>query len=287
MKRLIHFPHLMCIVFLFCTLTVLPASAMKIKATTTGSYCADFSTIASPDSLTALSMFADGKALIKVYYNATGVMIQLVSADALTQKNWLFNGLTVFVDPMGKGKKRYSLAFPSIRMMRHAAMSLNDPNQAQSGNMDSTQENNQPPQGAANHEFGTLIQQFDETGATLNIDGVSSFAGTSLAKVSVAANHLLCYRVILPYSLFNIPDLSPQFISVGILSEFVLPQRNDGSNNDMEEGRGEGGRRGGGMRGGGMRGGIGGMSRFNGGMTGFGDLQKTIEGWIQVTVENK
>jgi hypothetical protein len=268
---------------------------MKIKATTTGSYCTDFSTIASPDSLTALSMFADGKALIKVYYNVTGVMIQLVSADALTQKKWLFNGLTVFVDPMGKGKKRYSLAFPSIRMMRHTAMTLsdqngNDPNQAQSGNMDSTQDNNQPPQGVASPEFGTLIQQFDENGATLNIDGVSSFAGTSLAKVSVAANHLLCYNVILPYSLFNIPNLSPQFISVGILSEFVLPQRNGGSNNDMAEGYGEGGHRGGGMRGGGMggmRGGMGGMSRYNGGMMGSDELQKTIEGWIQVTVENK
>jgi hypothetical protein len=41
------------------------------------------------------------------------------------------------------------------------------------------------------------------------------------------------------------------------------------------------------MRGGGMGGMRGGMSRYNGGMTGFGDLQKTIEGWIQVTVENK
>jgi hypothetical protein len=290
MKQVIHFPHLTCIVFLFCTLSVLPASAMKIKATTTGSYCADFSTIAPPDSLTALSIFADRKALIKVYCNATGVMIQLVSADELTQRQWLFNGLTVFVDPMGKGKKRYSLVFPSVRTMRHAAMSLSDQNgndsgQTQPANIDSSQANNQPPQGITNQELRKLIQQFDENGATLNIDAVSSFAGTSLAKVTVAANHQLCYNVILPYALFNIPNLSPQFISVGVLSEFVLPQRNGGTNNDT--GESEGGHRGGGMRGGGMGGMRGGMSRYNGGMTGFGDLQKTIEGWIQVTVENK
>jgi hypothetical protein len=149
-----------------------------------------------------------------------------------------------------------------------------------------------------------IVQKINLHGAMLDIDGDTLFAGTSLAKVSLIDNQRICYTIKLPYSIFHKKDLKPENVSVGILSEFSLPQiSNGGPGGGMGGPGGDMGGPGGGMGGpggdmGGPGGGMGGPGDDMGGPGGMSStkgnsqnrssqMQQPIKGWIQISVAHQ
>jgi hypothetical protein len=285
MKNVHYVRRIISIVVMLYALSAFTVSAKQIKELATSTYCSDLTDTITPDSVAikSFSAFADGKALIKVYTNDSELKVQLIAADEMTQQTWLFNGLTVYVDPTGKGSDKYAMTFPSAMSLGHPKMLPDNQNQEQQPgaappNSDdlSSPEPNQGQQPNRRPDISLIIQKMNLKGAALDIDGDTLFAGTSLAKVSLIDNQRLCYTIKLPYSIFNKKNLNPENISVGILSEFSLPKGNMG---------GPGGGMGG--PGGGM-GGPGGMpSMQRNSQNRFSHMQQPIKGWIQISVAHQ
>jgi hypothetical protein len=297
-------------------LTAGTVSAKKIQQSVRSTFCPDLSTIGIPDSVQIFTPFAEGKALIRVYSNDAGIRVQLVAADDATQQKWLFNGLTVYIDPTGKGKDKYAMIFPSAMSLgrQSGGLSMGDglqpPPPETGGEQDlsgsparpDTLRGPHPPR--PGHDVSAVVQKMNLKGATLDIDGDTRFAGTSIARVTLTPDRRMCYNVTMPYEIFEIKNLKPDAVSVGILSEFVLPQGMSGSGGGMDGGPGGGGMGGpgggmggpgGGGPGGGMGGGPGGGMGHRGGGMGFGssgqsgptvsaDLKRPVKGWIQVII---
>ena len=307
-----------------CLLSVLPVTAKKKIAVTGSTLCSDLTAVNTPDSaaLSMFSIFADGKALVKVYNNPDGIKIQLVAADELTQQKWFFNGLTVYIDPTGKEKDKYAIIFPSAISSQQQGQQpgtdmqrreqgdapqpgmMPDPQQDQAQSQDTARRAGPPNfKGVPRQPDPTrIVQQMNMKGAMFDVDGDSRFAGISLAKLTVTDKKQICYNITLPYAIFEIKNLSPEFMGIGILSEYVQQQ--------MPEGPGGGGGMGGpgggmGGPGGGMGGPGGGMGGPGGGMGGPGggmmsdqsssrksssdtrssEMKKPVKGWIQAKLE--
>ena len=315
MKKVHYVQRIISIVAMLYLLSAFTVSAKKMKSCTTSMYCSDLTDTIAPVNMVikSFSTFADGKALIKVYTNDSGLKIQLIAADEKTQQTWLFNGLIVYVDPTGKSSDKYSMTFPSFMSLGHPKMLPVNQNQEQQPNAtsqdptsgDLSSSDTYPSQHADNHpDISLIVQKMNLKGATLNIDGNTIFAGTSLAKVSLIADQRICYTIKLPYSIFNKKNLKPENISVGILSEFSFPKRSTESAGGEMGGRegGMGAPNGMGGPGNGM-GGPGGrmespegnMGGLNGGMSSmqsdnhnrFSQMQQPIKGWIQVSVAHQ
>lgn len=269
----------------------------KIKLVTQSQYCADFATVAAPDSSTILSSFADDKALVRIFNNPTGFYIQLIAADDQTQQKLLFNGLTVYIDPTGKGKDKYAVIFPSMMSLRqkNGQGDMTPPERQQSDQQEANQGGDQnQPKGSRRPDPAKMVQQINLQGATFDIDGDSRAVGIEWVKLTITPNHQICYNIKLPYSVFSLKNPPLEFLSIGLLSEFSLPQ-------GMQSGSGGGmGGPGGGMGGpgGGMGGPGGGMGGPGGGMGGpgmgqssdksksmFADMGKPVKGWIQVKLD--
>ncbi|MDP4202061.1 MAG: hypothetical protein Q8861_05155 [Bacteroidota bacterium] len=290
---------LACIAFAGCLSVSVYA---KAKLVTQSQYCADFASVTPPDSSAMFSSFADGKVLIRAFNNPTGFYIQLVAADEQTQQKLLVNGMTVYVDPTGKEKDKYAVIFPSMMSLRQ-----------QMGQTGMNQEETRPQLQDAGQEQGTqnqlsprrpdpskMVQQINLKGATFDIDGDSRAVGIEWVKLTITPNQKICYNIKLPYSVFNLKNSSPEFLSIGLLSEFSLPQ-------GMQSGGGMGGPGGGiGGPGGGMGGPGGGMGGPGGGMGGpgggmgapggmgqssgnarsmFAEMGKPVKGWIQTKLD--
>jgi uncharacterized membrane protein YgcG len=293
MKNVHYVQRTFSIVVMLYALSAFTVSAKKIKSFATSTYCSDLTDTITPDSVAVKSFtaFADEKALIKVYTNDSELKIQLIAADEKTQQTWLFNGLTVYVDPIGKGSDKYAMIFPSVMSLGRPKMLPDNheqqPNAATqdptSGDL-SSQGSDQGQQANHHPDISLIVQKMNLKGAMLDIDGDTIFAGTSLAKVSLIANQKIYYTIKLPYSIFKKKNLKPENISVGLLSEFSFPQRLTGGSGDM--GGGPGGGMGG--PGGGMGGPGGGMSIKQGDSHNFfSQMQQPIKGWIQVSVTHQ
>jgi hypothetical protein len=274
----------------------------KIKLETPSQFCSDFGTIATPDSATALASFADDKLLIRAFNNPTGFYLQLVAANDPTQQKLLSNGLTVYIDPTGKGKDRYAVIFPSAMSLRQqngqgGFMPPRDQQQMQPGQ---EQEGQNKPRRSRRPDPTQQIQQINLKGALFDIDGDSRAVGIEWVKLTVTPNQKICYNIKLPYSVFNLNKILPKQLSIGVLSEFSLPQGMQGSamggpGGGMGGPGGGMGGPGGGMGGpgGGMGGPDGGMGGPGGGMrpnssgskSGYSDMSKPIKGWIQLILE--
>ncbi len=260
----------------------------KPKLITQSKYCADFATVAIPDSSTMLTSFADGQALIRAFNNPTGFYLQIEAADESTQQKLLFNGLTVYIDPNGKGKDKYAVIFPAMMSLRQ---------QMGPGGMNLGGE--QPPafqdqggqsqKGPRRPDASQLVQQINLKGATFDIDGDSRAVGIEWVKLSITSNQKICYNIKLPYSIFNLKNGPSAFLSIGLLSEFTLPQGMQGNSGGMGGPGGGMGGPGGGMGGpgGGMGGPGGGMGmRSNNARSSFTNMGKPVKGWIQIELEN-
>ena len=298
---------LACIAFAGCLSVSVYA---KTKLVTQSQYCADFASVTPPDSSTMFSSFADGKVLIRAFNNPTGFYIQLLAADEQTQQKLLVNGLTVYVDPTGKEKDKYAVIFPSMMSLRQ-----------QMGQTGMNQEEARPQMQDANQEQGTqsqrrdprrpdpskMVQQINLKGATFDIDGDSRAVGIEWVKLTITPNQKICYNIKLPYSVFNLKNSSPELLSIGLLSEFSLPQGMPSGGGMGGPGGGMGGPGGGmGGPGGGMGGPGGGMGGPGGGMGGpgggmgapggmgqssgnarsmFAEMGKPVKGWIQTKLD--
>ncbi|MBB3186379.1 hypothetical protein [Microbacter margulisiae] len=296
MKKVSYFQRTCMLVVMLTTLSVFTLSAKKVKLSATSTFYSDLSNVPTPDStLAGFTTFADGKALIKVFTNDTGLNIQLTAKDETTQQKWLFNGLTIYVDPTGKGSDKYAMVFPSL-------MSLGRPDmmrQSQQTDNPTPQTGQRPPfQGP---DMQMMAQRINSTGATFDVNGDTIFAGPSLAEVTLINPHQLCYNIKLPYSIFHKQNLNPEHLSIGIVSEFKFPQRQGDNRGNMGGPGGGMGGPGGDMGGPGMggpgmgpggMGGPGGMNGFGPGMSGgqrnksdrFSDMQQPVKGWIEITV---
>ena len=293
MKNIHYFRCIISLVVMLYALSTFTASAKKIKPFTTSTYCPDLTDTITPDSVAikSFSAFADEKALIKVYTNDSGLKIQLIAADGLTQQTWLFNGLTVYVDPTGKGSDKYAMIFPSAMSLGRPKMLPDNQNQEQQPGIPPSSNSNDLSSSEINHgqqpnrhpDISLIVQKINLHGAMLDIDGDTLFAGTSLAKVSLIDNQRICYTIKLPYSIFHKKDLIPGNISVGILSEFSLPQRsNEGPGGGMGGPGGDMGGPGDDM------GGPGGMSSTKGNSQNRSpQMQQPIKGWIQIAVAHQ
>ena len=300
----------------------------KPKVVTVSTYNADLNAIGTPDSLMSLASFADGKVWIKVYHNADGVKIQLIANDEMTQQKLLMNGLTVYIDPTGKEKDKYAVIFPSAMSLMKQRMQAGGlmqppgqggepmpgmiPGQGQAPGLDGTQGQpnaNQDPRRRKPDPSG-IAQQMNMKGAMFDVDGDSRFAGISLAKLTITDTKQICYNITLPYSIFEIKNLAPAFVGIGVLSEYVqmqMPEGAPGGGMGGPPGGGMGGSPGGGMgggsggMGGGPGGGMGGPGGGMGGPPGGGmggasrqggskdstssEMKKAVKGWIQAKLE--
>jgi hypothetical protein len=292
---------LTCIAFA-CCLSV--STYAKTKLVAQSQFCADFTTVTPPDSSTIFSSFADGKILIRAFNNPNGFFIQLVAADEQTQQKLLFNGMTVYVDPTGKEKDKYAVIFPSMMSLRQQSGQTGmNQEEARSQLQDANQ-----GQGAQNQQRGPkrpdpskMVQQINLKGATFDIDGDSRAVGIEWVKLSITPNQKICYNIKLPYSVFNLKNSSPEFVSIGLISEFSLPQGMQSGGSMGGPGGGMGGPGGGmGGPGGGMGGPGGGMGGPGGGMGGpgggmgqssgnarsmFAEMGKPVKGWIQTKLD--
>jgi hypothetical protein len=278
----------------------------KSKLITQSQYCTDFATVTMPDSATMLTSFADGQALIRAFNNPTGFYLQIEAADESAQQKLLFNGLTVYIDPSGKGKDKYAVILPVMMSLRQqmGKGGMNQGGMNQGGEQptafqDQAQgQRDQNQKGPRRLDFSQLVQQINLKGAIFDIDGDSRAVGIEWVKLTITPNQKICYNIKLPYSVFNLKNGPSAFLSIGLLSEFTLPQGmqgNGGNSNGFGgggmggPGGGMGGPGGGGMGGpgGGGMGGPGGMEMGSNNVrstsTGMG---KTIKGWIQVQLEN-
>ncbi|MBP1640401.1 MAG: hypothetical protein H6Q17_1984 [Bacteroidetes bacterium] len=306
MKTKHHLQKLACIA-LACSFPLFAHA--KIKLETQSQFCPDFTTVATPDSSTLFMSFANDKMLIRAFNNATGFYIQLVATDDPTQQKLLFNGLTVYIDPTGKGKDRYAVIFPSLMSLRQQSgpggltPSMDQP-QIQPNQGGQGQDDQNQSRGPRRPDPTQQVQQINLKGALFDIDGDSRAVGIEWVKLTTTSNHKICYNIKLPYSIFNLKNSATGLLSIGLLSEFSLPQgMQSGSGGGMGGPGGGMGGPGGGMGGpgGGMGGPGGGMGGPGGGMGGLGggmdqstsgskstssEMGKPIKGWIQVKLES-
>lgn len=302
MKTRLFLPSMACL--LTACLLSMSANA-KSKVMGQSQFCNDFATVALPDSATIFTSFADDKVLIRVFNNPTGFYLQLVAVDETTQQKLLFNGLTVYVDPTGKGKDKFAVIFPSMMSARQQGQ-LGGNNQDQpsmSPEQSNQDDGNQGRQRGQRHPDPLqMVQQINLKGATFDIDGDSRAIGIEWAKLSVTPDRRICYNIKLPYNLFAIKNLTPSLLSIGLLSEFTMPQSMQGGGGgmggpggDMGGPGGMGGHGGMGGPGGGMGGPGGGMGGPGGGMGQGSDnfrsrmteMSKPVKGWILVQLDTQ
>ncbi|MTK53136.1 hypothetical protein [Paludibacter sp.] len=300
MNKTHYFRTLICIIVAGC----LSVSAYaKTKLVAQSQYCADFASVTPPDSSTMFASFADGKVLIRAFNNPTGFFIQLVAADEQTQQKLLFNGMTVYVDPTGKEKDKYAVIFPSMMSLRQqtgqAGMNQEE-TRPQPQDAGQEQGNQSQQRGPRRPDPSKMAQQINLKGATFDIDGDSRAVGIEWVKLTITPNQKICYNIKLPYSVFNLKNSSSEFLSIGLLSEFSLPQGMQSGGGMGGPGGGMGGPGGGmGGPGGGMGGPGGGMGGPGGGMGGpggmgqnsgnarsmFAEMGKPVKGWIQTKLD--
>jgi len=293
--------HLITLTFIVLACHCTLFTQAKIKLATRSQFCADFSTIATPDSSTALTLFADDNVLIRSFNNSTGFYLQLIAANDPSQQKLLTNGLTVYIDPTGKRKDRYAIIFPSLMSVRQqnvqsGFMPPRDQQQTQP-NQEQEQEEQIRPGNPRHPDLTQQVQQINLKGTLFDIDGDSRAVGIEWVKLTITSNQKICYNIRLPYSVFNLNNILPKQLSIGLLSEFSLPQGMQGAALDDRMGG-----PGGGMGGpdGGMGGPGGGMGNPSEGMgdpgsrmrpnssgskSGYSVTSKPVKGWIQLILE--
>jgi hypothetical protein len=316
-----HFLQMMMCMIVSCLLAVSSVEA-KSKIITQSRFCADFATIAIPDSSTVFTAFADEKALVRVFNNPTGFYIQLMAADEATQQRLLFNGLTVYIDPLGKEKDKYAVTFPSLSALRQkneSGLKSNMEDQAMpappdqnKNQMDSSNWKRPQPGGTRRPDPTKIVQQINLKGAIFDIDGDTRAVGIEWVKLTVTPDGRICYNIKLPYKLFSLKNNTlPEALGIGLLSEAAQQQGPMGSGGMSggpgggmgggpgggmgggpgggmgggPGGGGMGGGPGGGGMGGGPGGGMGGSDQQSGSNSRSSEMNKTLKGWIHVTLD--
>ena len=133
----------------------------------------------------------DGNCLLKMNYNESGVFIQLLVMDKMTQMRFINEGISIYLDLNGKQKKNHYVSFPTVKREKKKQ----DNNYA-----DKELEGNRQMSGEPHFDIKSVLFGLSLEPIILNSDKKEIVINSDQAKISLS-DEVLIYSCIIPFNL--------------------------------------------------------------------------------------